>query len=289
MKILEESGEENNHLDWQSVLDICASSQEFERSFGEFTTHNAVEYLAFSNKNINSLANTTNYIRENARMIRDTIPHELWEEWNDFYWFLQQEKLDHHFLYRDMYYFLQRIKTTVMTATGIIHTSMPRDLPYHFMKIGKWLERAEKTARIMQVLLQRVKTIGPEHFNEKEGKFALQLVNGYEDFSRKYRLQDTDRIFQFLLTDRTFPRSVLYCMEHVKKVIMEIEREKVAHYSWEMFVALDDIIILLNSVNMQQLNFHETETFIDAIVEKCIKFGKVFSETYYLVEAVVNE
>lgn len=290
VKMLEESAEESlNNLDWKTIMDICASSVEYEDHYAEMTTQNIVDYLAFSDVNVNSLASTTSIVRENARMIRDTIPNELWEEWNDLFLFLKKEKNLEQFMYRDIYYFLQRIKTTSMTATGIIDSSMARNLSYHFMKIGKWLERAEKTARIMEVSLQRTRDLPLSSYSELDGKFALQLVNGYDDFSKKYRLQKPEMILQYLIADRTFPRSIRYCMEHVKKVIMEIESEKVAHYSWEMFVTIDDILTSVNTVCIEDLSLKQVEEFVSQILDKCIKFGKIFSATYYLIEADIGK
>lgn len=76
---------------------------------------------------------------ENARMTRDIIPNELWEVWNELYLYLQHEKYQvrayTHFSLHDINAFLQRIKTTAMTASGFIDSSMSRDEAYQFIKI----------------------------------------------------------------------------------------------------------------------------------------------------------
>ncbi|MGM9929646.1 MAG: alpha-E domain-containing protein [Bacillus sp. (in: firmicutes)] len=285
-KMLEESGKEISYKqDWQTVLDICASSSEYEQIYGDIRVRKVVDYLAFSEYNTNSLVKTSNYVRENAKMTRDTIPNELWEVWNEFYLSLNKEKKQEGFSFQEIYYFLQRIQMTIMTAAGMIDSSMPRNKPYHFMKIGKWLERAEKTARILQVLSNRTKNNNQTDFCEYQSQFALQLVHGYEDYSKKYRHKDPQLIIQFLISDRTFPRSIRYCMEHVKKAILEIESEKVAFHSREMFLSIEEMLTSVRNVQVNQLSFEEMGDVISNTLDQCVKFGKTFSTTYYLIEA----
>ncbi|MEH6946446.1 alpha-E domain-containing protein [Bacillus sp. JJ634] len=286
VKMLEESGRESvNYQDWQTVIDICGSKSAYEEDYGELRVHKAVDYIGFSNGNSNALTNTLSYVRENARMTRDVIPNELWEVWNDLYLHSQNKGPHTEFSFQDIHSFLRHIKATSMTSTGIIDSMMSRDLPYHFMKIGQWLERAEKTALIMKVMLQKAKFSDCQSFSEYDGQFALRLVNGYQDYSKKFRLKDPALILQFLISDRTFPRSIYYCIEHVKEVIWKIESEKVAHYSWRMYAALDELIASVEAVCVQQLSFEELEMFIEDILSQCIEFGKIFSTTYYLIEA----
>lgn len=273
--------------DWEIVLEICGSKSEYESLYGEITVPNVVDYLAFSAKNPNSLGSSITIVRENARITRNSIPNELWETWNDFYLSFHNERKTKSHSLQDIDSFLQRIKTTSMTATGIIGSAMSRDLPYHFIKIGKWLERAEKTAMVMKVIFEQSKPIDEKGINEYDWRSALQLVNGYEDYSKKFMpLMDPKVILQFLVSDRTFPRSIRYGIEHVSEAIREIESEKVSHYSWQMYAALDRIKADFNEVSFQDLTFEEIEEFVTRILDRCIGFGKIFSTTYYLNEAV---
>lgn len=100
----------------------------------------------FPKKNSNALLATLRAIRENARITRDSIPIELWELQNSFYLYLQQEIIEREkpFPLISLNYFLQNVRKTSLTVTGLIEGSMDRDLPFYFMQVGKWMERAEK-------------------------------------------------------------------------------------------------------------------------------------------------
>ena len=290
VKMLEESGGDSMNLqDWQSILEICGNRLEYENTYDDIRVRKVVDYLAFTSSNVNSLTVNTSNVRENARMTRDIIPNELWEVWNELYLYLQHEKYQvralTHFSLRDVNAFLQRIKTTAMTASGFIDSSMSRDEAYQFIKIGKWLERAGKTALIIQTLLQRSSLRNNLEFNEYDMSFALQLVHGYEDYSKKYRIKKPELIFNYLITDRTFPVSIRYCLEMVKHAINAIERRQVAFHSLKMFGVLEDMMAVIKTENIEQFSLEEALLFIKQLSDSITHFGDVFSSTYYLVEA----
>lgn len=271
--------------DWETLLEICSSKWEFEQGNREISVQSVMDYLAFSAANPNSLSSTVSNVRENARMTQTILPNDLWEVWNGLYIFLQSSHVKEECSLQEIHAFLTKIQTTSMTATGIIDSRMSRDLPYHFMRIGKWLERAEKTAIILKVIVNRSKQFQEKGLDEYYWRSALQFVNGYEDFVKKFRPHmNPNLILQYLLTDRSFPRSIRYCMEHVRKTIIEIEGDKVSHYSWRMYAALDKMKVDFEAFNIEQMSFQEIEEFIQLTLERCVEFSKIFSETYYLIE-----
>ncbi len=289
VKMLEESGGDYMNLqDWQSILEICGDLSEYENTYDDIRVRKVVDYLAFTSSNVNSLSVNTSNIRENARMTRDIIPNELWEVWNELYLYLQHEKYQvrahTHFSLRDVNAFLQRIKTTTMTASGFIDSSMSRDEAYQFIKIGKWLERAEKTSLIIETLLQRSSLKNTLAFDEYDMNFTLQLVHGYEDYSKKHRINKSELVLNYLITDRTFPGSIRYCLEMVKHAINEIERNQVAPYSLKMFGVLEEMMTVIETENIQQFSLQEALLFIKELSFLITHFGDVFSSTYYLVE-----
>ncbi|MBD3106908.1 alpha-E domain-containing protein [Bacillus sp. AGMB 02131] len=289
VRMLEESGgDETNLQDWKSILEICGNRSEYESLYADLRVRKIVDYLAFTNNNLNALSVMTSNVRENARMTRDIIPNELWEVWNELYLFLQHEKYQaraqSQFSLRDINTFLQRIKRTTMTATGFIDSAMTRDEAYQFIKIGKGLERAGKTALIVQTMLQRSIRDGAS-FKEYDMNFALQLVHGYEDYSKKHRTKRPELILNYLITDRTFPGSVRYGLETVRHAINAIERKQVAPYSVKMFGVLEELMTAVKTTGIEQFSLGEALAFTRNLSNLCALFGDVFSSTYYLVEA----
>lgn len=107
---------------------------------------------------------------------------------------------------------------TALTAQGIIESGMSRSVAYRMIKIGKWLERAEKTARILNVVCEQTRETqllykGDDYYAWLS---ALRMLNGYEAYLKVNRPKmDPKTILTFLIADESFPRSIHYNMNHV--------------------------------------------------------------------------
>ena len=287
--ILEASEEETlaNH-DWEMVVEICASylDQTNIKKNEQLDEELILNYVSYSKDNPNSIVNCINIARENARITRDHLPNDFWEIWNDFYLSvdgLREGKLSK----RDIHNYLNRIKLATLTAQGAIESSMSRGEAYRFIKIGKWLERAENTARILNVVCNHSKEEGEEFRSNYyyNWRTALQFLNGYDAYLKQYPpTMDPKLVLSFLIGDRTFPRSIRYCIDHVREAVQEIEHGKVSHYSKQIFQLLDDLSEEFNEMKIKELNLDELSDYLDHFQNRCNEVGKVFSETYYLIE-----
>ncbi|MBU9712148.1 alpha-E domain-containing protein [Evansella tamaricis] len=294
IQILEASAEETlAQHDWDMVLEICTSFEELEniKENNKLEERYIINYLACSKENQNSFMNCIHIARENAKISRDHLPDDLWGIWNDFY--LSVEGLRKGSLSkRDIHDYLNRIKLATLTAQGAIESSMSRGIAYRFIKIGKWLERAEKTARILNVVCNHSNEDGEEvhRNNYYNWRAALQALNGYEAYLKSHPpTMDPKLILSFLITDESFPRSIRYCINHVRESISEIEGGKISHYSKEIFAALDELGEEFNEMKIKELNLDELSDFLDYFQNRCNDIGKIFSETYYLIEPMESK
>ncbi|WP_245153991.1 alpha-E domain-containing protein [Jeotgalibacillus proteolyticus] len=287
IQMLEASSEESlaNH-DWETVIEICGSLQEFNQLYDRFTVTNIIDYLAFSEDNLSSVLNCIKFARENARTTRDIIPNDLFEVWNDLYlessrMFIPEGSIN------EVHSFLKQVKIASLTSQGVIESSMSRGVPYRFIKIAKWLERAEKTARILNVLSEKSEKDAEraDGTNYYYWRSALQLLNGYDEYLKKYppRMNEKD-VLTFLLSDEAFPRSIQYCMDHVREAIIALEGARVSHYSWRMYAALDLLMEEFNEEHINSLQVHEFSSFLDNFQDRCNDISLIFSQTYYLIE-----
>ncbi|MCT2534275.1 alpha-E domain-containing protein [Aquibacillus koreensis] len=291
IQILEASEEETlaNH-DWEMVIEICGSLQEYrEASLSLSSEKDIINYLLFSESNLNSIANCVRFARENAKVTRDHLPDDLWETWNDFY-LLFQEFNKVNWKKEELQELLKRLKQTSLTVQGIIESSMTRgNTAYRFIKIGKWLERAEKTTLILNVVCQH--TIKREEHYQYQGAYyyywrtALQLVNGYEAYLKQNPPRMVPNlVLSFLISNDAFPRSIVYCIEHVREAIFQLEEGKVSHYSWELYASLDQLLEEFDKVKMEGIKILELCDMLHRLQQSCIELGSIFSRTYYLIE-----
>ncbi|KIL43346.1 hypothetical protein KP77_30520 [Jeotgalibacillus alimentarius] len=287
IQMLEASSEETlARHDWETVLEICGSVEDFNRMYPKMSTNHLIDYLAFAENNPNSILSCIKYARENARTTRDSIPTDLFEVWNNLYLETTEMKISEGSL-RDIQQFLNRVKIAALTSHGIVDSMMTRGVPYRFFNVAKWLERGEKTARILNVLndrstADREKADGTNYYYWRS---ALQLVNGYEEYLKQYppRMNEKD-ILTFLISDFSFPRSIQYCMDHIRESVISLEGGRVSHYSWRIYAALDLMIDEFDERKISSLKDEGISAFLDDFQNKCNDIGRIFSETYYLVE-----
>ncbi len=290
LNMLEQSGKEHEYIDhWEAVLDICASKEEYLTYYESIRVNPLIEYLLFSNKNCNALHATLSAIRENARVTRDSIPTELWELQNAFYLSLRQEILirERPIPLIVLNTFLQNVRKTFLTVTGLIEGSMDRDLPFYFMQVGKWVERAEKTIRMVLVTLEHHKQIAIP-IKEADGSFLLDLSEATESYLRKHRQTDLLCVIQYLLQDKHFPRSVMFCLQKIDEAFMHIEKETLSARFLELHAPLKSLLFAMMNVDLWNITLEETILLMEERLCQCIEFGNTFATIYHLYEPSVQ-
>ncbi|WP_241657177.1 alpha-E domain-containing protein [Halobacillus salinus] len=283
--MLEATDEQALNRDWEEVIEICASIEDYYERYGRIDRDTVIQYLSISPLNMNSFMNCMIYARENAKATRDIIPEELWEVLNEFYldqkeWEEQPSTRQHTERY------LKNVTTTSMTAQGVIESSMSRDLPYTFLKVGKWLERGEKISRILNVFCEKNRK-DPQSSNNTYYYWltALQYTNGYDAYLKKNPpTMQPEKVLNFLIKEPTFPRSIRYCINHVKEAIDRIEDGKISHYSADLFDMIERIQVEIEDTEIESMDMEELMQFLDHFQDRCLTLSRMFSETYYLVE-----
>ncbi|SDO51146.1 alpha-E domain-containing protein [Alkalicoccus daliensis] len=269
--------------EWEAVLEICASADDYKAKHKEYEPKLVSYYLSFDRDNINSIINCLENARANARAVRDNIPEELWEVLNEHYISFQSEQFS-NWSTKQVHTFLQEVKLLSLALQGIIESSMLREEAYYFIKVGKWLERAEKTARILNVTCE--KTLEAEEETHTDHYYywlsALQFANGYSAYLKRYPPTMQPRhVLSFLISHEQFPRSIEYCIEHVKEVVMKLEDGQVSHYSEDLFSALDNVTNEFMKIKFKEMSTKEMGPFLDRFQNDCNRISSVFANTYY--------
>lgn len=290
LNMLEQSGKENEYIDhWEAVLNICASKEEYLSFYESIRVNPLIDYLLFSNNNCNALHATLRAVRENARVTRDSIPIELWELQNAFYLSLQQEMMERErpIPLIVLNSFLQNVRKTSLTVTGLIEGSMDRDLPFYFIQVGKWLERVEKTIRMALIILEQHKNIA-NSLIEADGSFLLDLSGATESFLRKHRQTNLLCVIQYLLQDKHSPRSVMFCLEKLEEAFICLENDPLSARFLELHAPLKSLLFAVMNVDLWNITLEETILLMEERLCQCIDFGNTFATIYHLYEPSVQ-
>ncbi|WP_020677658.1 alpha-E domain-containing protein [Geopsychrobacter electrodiphilus] len=196
---------------WQPLINTTGDHELFKKLHGEATREKAIEFLVFDRNNPNSIHSCVRAARENARSVREYISSEMWEQINTFYLMINNAAKE---VSMDLpHQFFVDIMTASHTFIGITDCTMNHGEGWHFGRLGRMLERADKTSRILDVkyfiLLPSVDYIGSPYDNILWGAL-LRSASAFEMYRKQYGRIDPKKIVEFLLLSATFPRAVHY-------------------------------------------------------------------------------
>ncbi len=287
------SDELANEEQWKLVFDICSTADELEhlKQENRGDEEELLSYLALDSANPNSVYNCVCIARENLRLCRDHIPNELFEIWNDTYLFARDAQKEPASR-KNIKSFLRSIRMAALTTHGIVDSAMTRNMPYQMIKIGRWLERAEKTARILNVVCEQTKET---QLFYKRGDYyawlsALRMLNGYEAYLRVNRPKmDPKTILSFLITEKSFPKSIRYNITHVREAIEFLEKAQNTNHAADLYFPLQQLNDEFNEISMEDLDSEDMLGFLNRFQTKCNEIGEIFSKTFYLIEPTQEE
>jgi uncharacterized alpha-E superfamily protein len=217
---------------WQPLIDTSGDTEAFREKYGTATQTRVIEYLAYDSENLSSIASCLRFARENARSVRETISSEMWTELNSMYLQLQSQRslpepermLD---AFRD-------IRLGCHLFEGVTDATMSHNEAWHFLKLGRMLERADKTSRILDVkyfiLLPSTTDIGTP-YDDIHWTAVLKSVSGFEMYRKKFGRITPSSVVDFLVLDDEFPRAVRFCIHEASDSLHAISGTPVGGYS----------------------------------------------------------
>ncbi|WLD93132.1 alpha-E domain-containing protein [Alkalihalobacillus sp. AL-G] len=277
---------EENH--WDELISISGANDVFEEHFERYDAHSVMDFMSFSTHNPNSILNCIKLAREDARAIREIIPQEFWEMINTFYWDVRQYKQE-NWNVDTIDHFYQMIIRQSALFQGMVEATLSFDEAYLFIKMAKFIERSEKTARILNIYYYRSED--PDHNDPslyRHWYAVLQSVSGHEAFLKKHRpFINGERVIEFLLFDDAFPRSIQYCLDQVYDVFQELENGKIEHYSAELNQLIAHMRNRFREITLVEVLTEDIHQFLQDFQQDCFKLGRLINKTYYLGEIKV--
>ncbi|RUL85839.1 alpha-E domain-containing protein [Tautonia sociabilis] len=200
-----------------SVLSILACRDAFERAHGpgRLDREAVMRFLTFDRGNDQSIVAMLGRARENARATQETISAEAWHQLNRLHFYLQGKKARRRFADSPPR-FLQGIKRACILFDGLVDGTLPRTEIYHFLQLGRHLERANQISRILSVKLHGLREGGPvveSPLRIVHWSSLLWSCAAYEAYLRDYHDRvDPEGVVRYLILDPEFPRSIRFCV-----------------------------------------------------------------------------
>src|ERR1700734_2766360 len=216
--MLLEQSQQSYRLRWEPLIVMAGEEKLFHKLYEEVNAETVFEFLAFNEENPSSIVQCISKARENARTIRDRISREMWEDINGLYYavtrFHPREEIA-----TGPHRFCDKIKFGSHRFHGVTDATLPHDEGWEFLGIGWSLERAEMTARLVDVqyhnLLDALPSVGAP--DNHQWMAVLRSVGAYETYHRQYHSAiEPEKVAEMLILHHQHPRSIRFSASEVQ-------------------------------------------------------------------------
>jgi uncharacterized alpha-E superfamily protein len=248
---------------WKGLLGISELSNDFATRYGAINARNAMDYMVRDERNPSSIVSCLHAARENARAVRGTLTTEVWETQNQT-WLEFQRLVKSTDFHRDPSQLFEWVKFRSHLSRGVTVGTMLQDEAFHFLRIGSFLERADNTARLLDVKFHAVANdfsggygssteFAASGFGDLQAQAQAQAqakaeaqspaardtevdfyhwsailrsVSGFEVYRKAYRnVIRPEKVAELLILRPDMPRSLACCMQEVEANLTRIANE----------------------------------------------------------------
>lgn len=211
----------NDH--WHALVRTSGDEKDFDTRYSQATETNVIKFLVFDLANGNSLISCIHKARENARTVREIISSDMWELLNELYHYVNGMSRKHRV--GDLEKFLIQIRKFNHLFVGVSENCFSHGEGWHFVRLGQLIERADKTARILDVkyfLLLPSPEYVDSPLDTVEWGAVLKSATAFEMYRKRFHRANYHDVTDFLIFDHEFPRSVAFCLRQMLQSLIEI-------------------------------------------------------------------
>ncbi|TWU35945.1 alpha-E domain-containing protein [Novipirellula artificiosorum] len=267
---------------WEPLVLVTGDTKWFHEKYGPPNAQNVVRFLAFDLEYHSSMLTCLRAARENAKSVRETMSSESYEQLNEFYHFVESATAAQ--LTDPTAEFFDNVRRHAIMWAGTLDSTMAHDKAWHFANLGRLLERADKTSRILDVkyfnLLPRLEDVGTA-IDDLQWSSLLLAISGFETYRREHHLVELEKVVEFFLFHRTFPRSIRSCVAGADWSLHEIsvvDRDDASNEAKKQIAALKHRFSRTNVKEVLAGGMHQ---FIDQLQIELNAIGASLNQDYF--------
>jgi uncharacterized alpha-E superfamily protein len=225
-------------LGWKGLLSISELTDDFAKRYGTVTPNAVMDFMVSDESNPSSISSCLRAARENARAVRGALTTEVWETQNQT-WLEFRRLMSSGSFQRDPAEFFEWVKFRSHLSRGVTYGTMLWDEAFHFLRMGTFLERADNTARLLDVKFHALN--GHDFFGQESTReepyevdfyywsALLRSVSGFEIYRKVYRnVIRPEKVAELLILRPDMPRSLVGCVNELVSNIDSVANEQSA-------------------------------------------------------------
>jgi uncharacterized alpha-E superfamily protein len=279
--MLDHNHEEN--AQWEPLAAITGDVKWFLEKYGIATRDSIIQFLTFDREYPNSIISCLTAARESARSIREVISSEVWQEVNRFYLTVndpgavEEARLRPHTFY-------EQLRRHGCLCNGMCDFTMTHNDSWHFSQIGRLLERADKTTRILDVkyfmLLPKPQDIG-RPIDIIQWSAVLHSASAFEMHRQHYVEILPGNVAEFLILDRSFPRSIYFSLEKAEVSLRAITGSATGIFVNKAEQMLGALRAELSFMHVKEIIDQGLHEFLDGLQKRMNLIDDAMHSTYF--------
>lgn len=276
---------------WDPVLRSTTDGADFHDHHKVTNSDNVIEFLTINPHNLNSIINCLTRARENARHVREQISLEMWEELNRAYLSLKNLTLK-KILRQSPYEFFSQIKNASHLFQGLTDNTMTHGEDWDFIQVGKYLERADMTTRILdandEIFIRQPAT------SETSGTLhwvaILRSCSSHDAYRKFYVAQvEPDKVVEFLILNEFFPRSIRYSVQALDEGLRRVSGVGEEKFTNRAEKLAGRLVADLNYSALEDIKTVGMHKYMDDLQHKLNDLGEALHEVYFAAPLPFSE
>jgi len=283
--MLDEAG--GTDRQWQPLVNTSGDHEDFNKRYGAATQENVINFLTFDSANGNSILSCLRKARENARTVREIISSEMWLQLNRSFLKVKAASEASNCLDSPNEFFTE-VKEASHLFTGITEATMAHNEAWHFCRLGRMLERADKTSRMLDVkyyiLLRSAEDVGSA-FDDLQWAAVLRSASAFEMYRKRHGRISPQGVVEFLILDREFPRAIQFCLVAARDSLHAISGTPLGTFRYPPEKLLGQLCSDLSFTSLEEIIAQGLHQYLDDLQTKVNAVGAGIFETFFAFKA----
>lgn len=219
----------DDHGNWRAILDISELSDAYARTGRPLSPRDVIEFVLLDRDNLSSVWNCLRAARENAHAVRGKLTSEMWETTNTT-WLEIRDLTPACLQDMDLGAFFEWVKFRSHLLRGVTVGTMFHDDAFQFARLGTFLERADNTARLLDVKYHALMPAGEDVHNATDyyrWGSLLRSVSAFETYRQVYRDVITPhKVAELLMLNDAMPRSLHACLDEIVDILGQVANSR---------------------------------------------------------------
>ncbi|MFD0928814.1 alpha-E domain-containing protein [Methylophilus glucosoxydans] len=210
---------------WDAVLEIAGIRDIYDSNYKELSAANVIKHLVMDSQNPSSIYSSLRSARENARAVRVAMTTETWENMNTL-WIEFGQYIKQDLTQSGLSEFCEWVKSRSHLFRGVCFGTMLRDEAFSFVRLGTFMERADNTARLLDVkyeYLMPMQEANDGAVDYYEWSAVLRSVSAFQAYQKVYRdAIEPTKVSELLILREDMPRSLHACYAEIMPILRQV-------------------------------------------------------------------